>query len=678
MIKSGAISDLCSSAEFHMTEALKSYYEAIAKGGIGLLIVESPVVDYPWGARSNQRLRLDDDKYIKELSELTHVIHKHGCPTFIQFYHDGPRDVKTSDLAKSYRGTVAYSPVGASPIRLDSKLDSHNETPRELTIPEIEGIVDKFASAAVRAQKAGFDGVEINAASSHLLHSFLSPFWNRRQDAYGGSLEKRAKFFIDVIREIKKRLGKDFPTSVIINGAEFGQLVGIKNSECLTFEQSKQIAGMAQEAGADAIQIRSNWIGRHVAGFLPEQFFYPESPVPLELFPTEYDASHKGVGANLRLAGRMKKAVSIPIIVVGKLDPITGEKALRDGHADFIAMHRRLMVDPEFPNKVISGRLDEIAPCTSCCTCHAKPRRCMVNAAYGKEYQYEIKKANKKKKVLIIGGGPAGMETARVTALRGHEVILYEKTHKLGGLLPVAAVVKGFDIEKFLDLNNYLIDQISKLGVKIILGKEVDVSVIEEIKPDTVVLAAGGIPVVPDIKGIDNRKVVKGTDLHRTLKFYLRFLSPRILEGLTRIWIPIGKRVVIIGGGIQGCELAEFLAKRGREVTIVDSAVTLGGGIVKFRLLYLFDWFMKKGVTVVPQVKYVEVTDEGLTIIDREGNKHILKADTIIPAIQSAPNTGLLNSLKKLVGESYAIGDCKEPGLTVDAISDGSRIAREI
>jgi 2,4-dienoyl-CoA reductase (NADPH2) len=678
MIKSGALSALCSDAEFHMTEAIKSYYEAIAKGGVGLITVESPVVDFPWGARSNQRLRIDDDKYIKELSELPQVIHKHGCPTFVQFYHDGGRDVRTSALAKSYRGPVPFTPVGPSPVHLDSKLDSHNETPRELTVSEIEVIADKFVRAAVRAQKAGFDGVEINAASSHLLHGFLSPFWNRRQDAYGGNQEKRAKLLVDIIREIKKYSGKDFPVSVIINGAEFGQIVGIKNGDCLTLEQSKLVARMAQEAGADAIQVRSHWIGKHVAGFLTEQLFFPEPPVPLELFPPEYDASRMGVGANLRLAEAMKKTVSIPVITVGRLDPVTGEKALREGKADFIALHRRLMVDPELPLKVASGRLNEIAPCTACGTCHKTPRRCMVNAAYGKEYLYEIKKTDKKKKVLIVGGGPSGMETARVAALRGHDVILYEKTNKLGGLLPVAAVVKGLEIEKFLDLVNYLINQMSKLGVKTILNKEVNASVIEEVKPDVVVLAAGGKPSVPEIKGINNKKVVKSADMHRMLKFYLRFLSPRTLERLSKIWIPLGKRVVIIGGGIQGCELAEFLVKRGRKVTIVDSAGTLGEGLVSFRMLYLFDWFEKKGVTLMSQVKYVEITDAGLTIIDKEGNTQTLQADTIIPAIPLVPNTELLAALKGKVSELYAIGDCNEPRLTVDAIADGSRIAREI
>ena len=242
----------------------------------------------------------------------------------------------------------------------------------------------------------------------------------------------------------------------------------------------------------------------------------------------------------------------------------------------------------------------------------------------------------------------------------------------------MAAVVKGLEIEKFLDLVNYLINQMSKLGVKTILNKEVNASVIEEVKPDVVVLAAGGIPCIPEIKGINNRKVIKSADMHRLIKFYLRFLSPRTLERLTRIWIPIGKRVVIIGGGIQGCELAEFLVKRGRKVTIVDSAGTLGEGLVNFRMQYLFDWFKKKGVILMSEVKYVEITDEGLTIIDKGGNKQTLQADAIIPAIPLIPNTALLNVLKGKVNEIYTIGDCNEPRLTVDAIADGSRVAREI
>ncbi len=673
MVKTGAGTFMWHQDELHMNEATKAYYESLARGGVGLLIVESPTVDYPLGARWQQRYRIDDDKYIQGLSELTRVIRKHGCPTFMQMNHDGPWQRALLGMVPFYDG----QPIASSAVTMKSENDFHNEMPRVLTIPEIEEIIDKFASAAVRAEKAGFQGVDINAASSHLLHNFLSPFWNRRQDAYGGSLENRARIVVNIIREIKKRLGQDFPVSVCINGIEIGQIVGIENDKCLTAEDSRGIAKLLQEAGANAIHVRSHWLGYHVGAYLTDVFFYPEPPIPLKAFPSEYNRSHRGAGANVNLAAGIKKVVSIPVMTVGGLDPEMGEKILREGKVDFIGMTRRLQADPDLPNKVASGRLDDIAPCTACENCLGS-RRCRINAFMGKPYNI-IEKADKKKKVVVVGGGPAGMEAARVVALRGHDVTLFEKANKLGGLLPVATIVKGTNLEDLPAMVRYLERQLNKLGTKINLGREVNLSVIEQLKPDAVILATGGLPATPQITGIDRPNVVIGGDLHRRLKALLRFLGPGVLRWLTKFYLPIGKRVVIIGGDIQGCELGEFLAWRGRKVTIVDKSETIGKGMVDVLQAYLFRWFRKKGVVMIGGVKeYVEITEKGLTIINKEGQKQTIETDTIIPALPLTPDTALYESLKGRVPEVYAIGDCKEPLLIADAISAGMEVARGV
>jgi 2,4-dienoyl-CoA reductase (NADPH2) len=674
IVKTGAGTFMAHEDETHMNGAMLAFYESLARGGVGLLIVESPVIDYPAGVRWRARYRIDDDKYIEGLSELAGIIHKHGCPTFMQMNHDGPWQAKLfADPNPPFTGP----PIAASRVTMKSENDFHNEMPRELTIPEIEIIIDKFASAALRAQKAGFDGVDINAASSHLLHNFLSPFWNRRKDAYGGNQTNRARIVTTIIKEIKKRLGQDFPVSVCINAIEIGQVAGIADEKCLTVEESLKTARLLQEAGADALHIRSHWLGYHVGAYLPDLLFYPEPVISIEHFPRQYNASQRGAGANVNLAAGIKEVVSIPVMVVGKLDPEMGERVLREGKADFIAMTRCLQADPELPNKVASGRLEDIAPCTACENCLGS-QRCRINAFMGKPYN-TIDKADKKKKVVVVGAGPAGLEAARVAALRGHDVTLYDKLTRAGGLMPIAAMVKGTELEDLPGMVRYFQRQLTKLGVKMYLGRAVDAAAIEEIKPDAVIIATGGVPAMPEIPGIDSRKVVSNADLHRRLKFFLRFLDPNTLRWLTKYYLPIGKRVVIIGGSLHGCELGEFLTKRGRQVTIVEKSDVLGQGMVDVIQAYLFKWFRKKNVTLISGVKeYVEITKKGLTIINKEGARQTIKADTIIPALPLTPNMELFESLKGKVPEIYAVGDCKEPLLITDAIGTGASIARTI
>ena len=674
IVKSGAGMLMWHEDDLHMRPEVLAFYEGIARGGVGLLIVESPTIDYPRGVRWRERYRLDDDKYIQGLSELVQIIHKHGCPTFMQMNHDGPWQVKLPFVPEPmYDG----APIGASPVSFEFEGDFHAEKPHPLTVEEIQEIVDKFANAAVRARKAGFDGVDINAASSHLLHNFFSPFWNKRTDSYGGSIENRARFAMEVIREIKKRAGNDFPVSIIMNGVEIGQGIGVSDSQCLTHDDAKRIAKCLQAAGADAIQVRSHFLGYHVGAYLTDALFYPEPPIPIESFPKAYDASDLGVAANVPAAAGIKSVVNIPVTVVAKLDANIGERILRAGKVDFIAMTRRLLADPDYPRKIAEGRLDDIQPCTGCDNCLGS-RRCRINGLLGTPYN-TIEKAAKKNKVLVIGGGPAGMSAARVSALRGHDVTLYEKSNSLGGLLPVASVVKGNRPEDLSLITNYFSRQLTKLGVKVVLGKEADLSVVDAIKPDVVFLATGGTSTIPRIPGIDRPNVANGAALHQQLKFALKFFKPETLGKLTKFYMPMGKRVVVIGGAIQGCELAEFLAKRGRTVTVVETKPTIGDGMVDALLSNLLKWFQKKGVTLISGVKeFVEITDKGLTIIKGDGKKQTIEADSIVTALPLTSNNELFNGLKAKVSEVYAVGDCREPLLIADAIGTGLRTAREV
>jgi 2,4-dienoyl-CoA reductase (NADPH2) len=671
LLKTGSTLGFYAWEDGHIQQPVVDSYEVLAKGGVGLVTVGAA----PLGVPQGKGYLMNDDRYLPDMTRLAEAIRKHDCPAFAQMFHIGP-------MLPPFLVSSGVKAVAASSLSRDELPLSHLAVPQELSVSEIEDIVHQFGSQAERIKKAGFQGIELNAGCNHLLNSFLSRAWNKRQDAYGvGSLQSRAKIVVDIITEIKRLSGKDFVIMALINGAEPGLEKG------LTPEEAQGIAKILQAAGADAIHVRAEFYSRPKAPRprdstqLPDSALYPETPFPLG---GVVDDRRHGAGGWVPMAAAVKKAVSIPVIAIGRLDVELGEDILRRGKADFISFNRRLMADPELPNKLAEGRLDDIRPCTGCTTCFdnnekGNPPLCQVNAALGKEKEYEIKPAAKKRKVVVVGGGPAGMETARVAALRQHEVILLEKEPQLGGSMLLSALVKGFEREDVLGLVRFLKTQITKLGVEIRLGQEVNKPVLEGIKPDVLVIATGGIHDVPNVPGIDKRNVVTSKAIHRQLKGYLRFIPPRVLRPLTKIWMPIGRRVVIMGGGIHGCQTAAFLVKRGRKVTIVDAAEVIGEGLLDIIIKpHLLNWLDVKGVAMLGGVKYEEITDKGLTITTKEGKRTTIEADTIVTALPMLPNTKLIKELEGLAPEVHVIGDCKDPHLVVNAIADGSRIARAI
>jgi 2,4-dienoyl-CoA reductase (NADPH2) len=650
-------------------------YEAIARGGAGLIIVEMGGIDPPLGLHNRNQLLLNDDAHIPGFTEIASVVHRHGAYILQQLFHAGPwHDPHSGHQPVSASSMKADELLGLIPSEIPTAL-SPNQLPRGLTVPEIQDVVDKFAATAERAKKAGFDGVEVNCGTGHLINSFLSRIWNKREDSYGcQNMENRTRFAVEIIKEIKRRLGQDFVVTALINVMELGHARGT------TIPEGQEVARYLEKAGIDGIHARANAYSGLPEIIRSEQYFYPEPPKPLI---KELDWRHKGAGALVPLAAAIKQVVNIPVITVGRLDPFIGEKVLKQGKADLIGMTRRLLADPELPNKFASGNPGEIRPCTACLFCTSRirtyqPIACQVNAALGSENDYAIKPAPKKQRVLVIGSGPAGMEAARVAAIRGHEVTLIEKAHKLGGLMPLASLVKGHEGEFLMEFVHYLVNQVTRLGVNVRLGEEASADIISTLKPDAVIVAAGGIPTIPEITGINRRNVVAVPRLHRMLKFYLRFFSPRLLGWLTKIWMPIGKKVVIIGGGLQGCELAEFLVKHGRTVTIVEAAAVLGEGVPERKRHSLFRWLKNKGVTMLAGVKYEEINSRGLTIVTAEGERRTLEADTIVPAVPLQPNNAIVAALKGTAAKIYFVGDCAEPKVIIDAVAAGYRVANEI
>jgi 2,4-dienoyl-CoA reductase (NADPH2) len=672
MVKTGAHHGWFPYNDGHVDSRCCDFYEALVQGGIGSVTVCASNIDYPIGLGFESGFRFDDDKYIKGHAKYADVMHKYNCPAFMQLMHSGPL----------FRGkAIGFQPISASSIPQNESPKPTLAVAHEMTISEVEAMVERFIGAALRAQKAGFDGIELNAGYCHLLNSFLSRAWNRRRDAYGAdSLESRTKIMTDIIKGIKQRAGQDFVVITLINGAETRLKDGI------TPQEGQEIAKLMERAGADAIQIRDEYyMRRGVFGcestHFPDIACYPEPFNP----PGELvDVSHHGKAGWIPLAAGVKRVVKIPVIGIGKLDPILGEKILNDGMVDFVSMNRRLFCDPELPNKLVQGRMEDVAPCTGCMTCFEAamlrtPAICQVNATLGRETELKIKPAEQKKKVVIVGGGPAGLEAARVAALEGHNVILFEKQSRLGGSVNIASIVKGFPGEALLELIRYYKTQMTKLGVDIRLGKEVSESLLKEIKPDVLIIAAGAMHNVPSIPGINRGNVVTSKSLHGQLKKYIRFFGPVILKKLTNYWLPIGKKVVIMGGNIQGCQVAEFLVKRGRQVTIVETGKELGTGLpVIFVKPLLLGWLADKGVTMITEAKYEEITDKGLVITNKQGEKQSIAADTIVTALPLLPDTKLVKSLENAAPKVYSIGDCQEPALILSAIAAGARVAREI
>ncbi|MBN1188172.1 MAG: FAD-dependent oxidoreductase [Dehalococcoidales bacterium] len=655
-----------------------AYYEAIARGGIGLQILE---ISAPHSQTIGRPLY--DDKYIERESKIVERMHRHGCPTFVQFY--------------DFRPLMALPvTVSASAFCYPSRLDMNNALPRALSTQEVRDVIELVVNAAERARKAGYDGCELNCACSHLFPSFLSRFWNKRTDEYGPqNMENRARMIVELIQGIKRRCGADFPVSVLMNGLEINILELGDNAGCSTIEESAAFAKIFENNGADMLHVRIQPIGNHINGFFPEKFYMfgePDTgfgrPFDIKKFIPEFVTEYEGAGGFIEIAAVIKKAVGIPVMTVGSMDPRLnpgmGENAIREGKIDFIGITRPLTADPDLPNKIAAGKPDEVRPCTYCITCFPQSR-CRVNAAStradGPEMPegYYPQPAEKKKNVLVAGGGPSGLEAARVAALRGHRVTLYEKSSRLGGLMPLAAMVKG-PHEKILDYVNYLSGQMVKLGVRVKLGQEVKVETVEKTRPDAVVVATGGAATVPDIPGIENPKVLSNARLHGTLETGLKFVPPFTLRALTRFYMPVGRKVVIIGGQIQGIQLAEFLVQRGRDVTVVDEGPeeSLGLYVPGFILPRILLYNYSRGVKVLMKVKYHEITDQGLTVTTGYGIRKVLEADHIILALPLSPAAALADSLRGKAVEIYTVGDCKTPGVIVDAVESGHLVGRKI
>lgn len=605
------------------------YYVARARGGTGLIItgVSRPtreIEQLPYVPFS-YHFMVDSAMYICRLSELADAVHDYGAKIALQL---------TAGYGRVAPQMLLGSGEAVAPSRFPCFFNP-SISARELTVQEIEDLVKAFEFGAKIMKSAGIDAVELHGHEGYLFDQFQTALWNKRTDKYGGPLEGRLRFALEVIEAIKKGAGADFPVIYrvgITHYLEGGREV----------EEGLRMVRMLEAAGVDAL---------HIDAGCYETWYWAHPPTYLS------------PGCMVDMAEMAKREVKIPVIAVGKLGyPDLAEKTLQEGKADFIALGRALLADPEWPLKVKEKRLEDIRPCLGDhegCLGRVRERKyisCTVNPVTGMEREFDLKSAKKSKSVLVIGGGPGGMEAALVAKLRGHKVTLWEKNNALGGnLLP--ASVPGFK-QDYKDLINYFSIQLKKLGVIIELGKEATPIRVREIKPDVVLVATGATPIIPEIAGIKRRKVITASDL---------------LLGKKEAIEP----VVVVGGGLTGCEVALHLAQKGKKVTIVEMLNDIARDVFLANRMHLLKLLSDAKVTILTQAKVIEVTEEGLEIVHSD-KKDFLEANTVILAVGLTPNTELWEKLQDEIPETYAIGDCAEPRKVLNAIWDGFRIARLI
>ncbi len=604
-----------------VTDRQIAYYVARAAGGAGAIIVEATFLT----GDIRKRLCLNSDQFVPGLKRLSDAIHETGAMTFLQIHPSTGRFSAKDPVSASQVVSKAYASYTAPA----------SAKTRALTIEEIEQIVADFGDAVLRAKAAGFDGVEVHAGHGYLVADFLSPVVNRRTDGYGGSLENRARLAAELIKSAKHKAGGDYPVIFRLSIDEIGGT--------LSLDEAVAISQILEKAGANAIDVDSggaeskDWVG-----------------APYYIAP----------GYNAHYSHRIKKAVMIPISVAGRInDPHVAEDILESNKADFVTLGRALIADPEFPNKTAEGKANEIRKCIACQECyeavlaHGIPVRCTVNAAAGRESEARQIPTSKRKRVLIIGGGPGGMEAARVASLRGHNVTLWEKSERLGGQVNLAVVPPCK--QELANVIRYLTGQLNKSGITVELGMEATLASIIRYEPDAVIVATGSIPIMPDVLGVSTTKLVTA---HQVLASS----------------VVTGQKVVIIGGGTVGCETADYLATLGRQVSIVEILETIAADASLKTRPFLVARLEKQGVQMFSKVSHEERTDEGLNIIDGEGKHVTLEADSIVCACGTKPDNELFRELEGKVPELYAIGDCVQPRKILDAIHEGAAVGQKI
>ena len=666
-------------------ERIQAYYEERAKGGAGLLTMGVCGVAFPHGTGEPYQVGISRDDFIPGLASLTKRVHRHGAKIALQLHHGGKtaaldraqgREIWVPSIPKMVKSDMmaAITPeelstfigIGPHPVRM-----------RVMDKADIAQMVEWFAAAAVRAKQAGFDGIEIHGAHTYILAGFLSAAYNQRDDEYGGPLENRARLLLEVLRAVKERVGPDFPVWVRLDSEEMHTPGGI------TLQDAIATARLCEAAGAAAISVSAY-------ATLSKGADFTDAPIPQK--PAAYVSN----------AAAIKQALTIPVITAGRIEPEFAAQAIAEGQFDFVAMARKMLADPEIPIKLERNRPQDIRPCIYCYACVSeifvnKRVKCAVNAQTGHEFEAPIIPAARPGHVLVVGGGPGGMEAARVAALRGHRVTLVERSDRLGGTLFFAALAYP-ENGKLLD---YLVEQMKQMPIDVKLSTEVDSALVAKLKPDSIVVATGARREAPAIKGAEQKHVWSGDELRRLMtgdradeiaKAKLNLAeramfkaggmlrvtdSTQALQNLSKLWMPLGKKVVIVGGGLVGLELAEFLLARGRQVTVLEPGNRAGRELSIVRRWRVLDAVTSHG-TLHLKATVQEIARDDVLWTDAEGLAQRTPADSVVLAIGAEADDSVATLLAANGVPVQRIGDCAGVNYIEGAMHDGNRVGRTV
>ena len=614
-----------------VTREMVAYYQSLARGGAGIITIGASPIDYGYAKDHEFQLNLGEDKVINGMSVLAEAVHRHGAKLSIEVNHSGR-------FTLNRRDTIGPSPI---PTELE-EISAKQEGRRKFRVTEmnqdmINAVIDNYANAVYRCLRAGFEMIMVHGAHGHLIAQFVSPYSNKRVDGYGGSLENRAKFAIEVLTAIRKKVGNKLAIEYRISANE---LVPGGMEEEETIEFVKLI-----EDKIDLLHVSAGILG------------HPKT-VPHMIQPTYFPH-----GYNVHYAERFRKELKVPITTVGSIsDMQMADDIIAEGKADIVAMARAILADPEIVNHARHGKTEDTRPCLRCFTCNKLTRnfyaiRCAVNPVLGRELDYAtLQPALEKKKIAIIGGGPAGMQAGLTASTRGHEVVLYEKDEQLGGNLRLAA---GLGIKA--DMRRYLawlVGQTQKAPrVTIKLGTEATPENIKAECADALVVAVGATPVIPKVPGVDKGNVVWVGDVA---------MGNAV----------VGKNVLIAGGGSTGGETALQLAKDGRRVTVIDilDYLTLAADWPRG----LSDLLEEHRVRFLSEVKLEGITGRGALVIDKTWNRFEIPVDTVILSLGLEPRTETASLFKGLAPDVYTIGDCLKPQTIKEAVHGGFNVAVEI